>query len=310
MDGDRRWREVVDTVAAVLPRPGARVVVEGPSALASITVERLAAVVGTSAVATGPRAPGDVVVWVRAERGDGDGEHDADVVLDLHDPSWPLIRHIAPGLDPPEAWHVAESRAFFGVRASTWDTRFGDDLPAYAAAVAEAGLRPGWAVLDVGCGTGRALPALRAAVGPEAAVIGVDITPQMLEVARAGHRDAHAALVLGDARRLPVADGGVDAVFAAGLVMHLPDIAAGLAELARVTRPGGRLVLFHPSGRAALAARRGRTPRPDEPLNREPLDTSLRRAGWRLDRYDDAPHRFLALATRQDAQTEVSPATG
>src|SRR5215207_9933441 len=96
--------------------------------------------------------------------------------------------------------YVAESRAFFGARAATWDTRFGDDLPAYAAAVAESGLRPGWSVLDVGCGTGRALPALRAAVGPEAAVIGVDLTPQMLAVARAAHRDAHAALVLGDAR--------------------------------------------------------------------------------------------------------------
>lgn len=75
-------------------------------------------------------------------------------------------------------------------------------------------------------------------------MIGVDLTPQMLEVARAGHRDAHAALVCGDARRLPVPDGGVDAVFAAGLVAHLPDIAAGLAELARflalATRPAAR----------------------------------------------------------------------
>ena len=165
---------------------------------------------------------------------------------------------------------MVESRAFFGVRAATWDTRFGDDLPAYAAAVAEAGLRPGWTVLDVGCGTGRALPALRAVVGPGAPVLGIDLTPQMLEVARANHRDAHAALVLGDARRLPVADAGADAVFAAGLVAHLPDAAAGFVELARVTRPGGRLVLFHPTGRAALAARHGRTVRADEPLEPGP----------------------------------------
>ncbi len=304
MDGDRRWREVLGTIAAV--RPGdARVVVAGPPALAAMVVERLAAEVGPAAVtaADGPRAPGDLVLWIRTERGDGDGGHDPDVVLDLHDPSWPLIRHLAPALDPPDSWYVAESRAFFGVRAAAWDTRFGDDLPAYAAAVAEAGLRPGWAVLDVGCGTGRALPALRAVVGPGAPVLGIDLTPQMLDVARANHRDAHAALVLGDARRLPVADAGADAVFAAGLVAHLPDAAAGFVELARVTRPGGRLVLFHPTGRAALAARHGRTVRADEPLSQGPLGSSLRGAGWRLDRYDDAPDRFLAVATREDTRS-------
>jgi ubiquinone/menaquinone biosynthesis C-methylase UbiE len=64
-------------------------------------------------------------------------------------------------------------------------------------------------------------------------------------------RAAHATLVLADARRLPLADDSADAVFAAGLVSHLPDTGAGLRELARITRPGGLLVLLHPSGRAA-----------------------------------------------------------
>jgi SAM-dependent methyltransferase len=120
----------------------------------------------------------------------------------------------------------------------------------------------------------------------------------MLDVARAGGRDAHAALMLADAHDLPFADAVADAIFAAGLVMHLPDIPAGLAELARITRPGGRLALFHPSGRAALAARHGRTLRPDEPLAEPRLGVLMGDAGWRLERYDDPPHRFLALAIR------------
>jgi SAM-dependent methyltransferase len=91
----------------------------------------------------------------------------------------------------------------------------------------------------------------------------------------------------------------VDAVFAAGLIMHLPDPEAGLGQLARVTRTGGLLILFHPSGRAALAARHGRTLRPDEPLAEGPLRHSTGRAGWRLTTYDDADGRFLAIATRE-----------
>ncbi len=76
--------------------------------------------------------------------------------------------------------YIAETRAFFASRASSWDTRFGDDMPAYAAAVARAGIPRGGVVVDVGCGTGRALPALRRAVGPDGSVIAADLTPEML----------------------------------------------------------------------------------------------------------------------------------
>ena len=194
--------------------------------------------------------------------------------------------------------YVAQTRAFFGPRAATWDTRFGDDSAEFAAAVAEAGIRRGGVVVDVGCGTGRALAELRRAAGPAGTVIGLDLTPEMLAVARARARDCGAALVLADARRLPLASASVDAVFAAGLVRHLPDIGAGLRQLARVSKPGGLLVLFHPVGRAALAARHGRTLRPDEPLAQDQLRRHLAAAGWRLAAYDDPAHRYFARAVR------------
>jgi SAM-dependent methyltransferase len=243
-----------------------------------------------------------VIVYLRSgprgRLGNGEGERRAQVVIDHHDPKWPVIRHVHPRLADPERWYLAESRAFFQARAAGWDKRFGDDLPAYAEAVDLAALRPGDLALDVGCGTGRALPALAAATGPTGRVIGLDLTPAMLVAARDAGRDDYATLLLADARRLPVAAATADVVFAAGLVQHLPDPAAGLADLARVTRPGGRLVIFHPSGRAALAARHGRTVRPDEPLNEDNLTALLGATGWRLTRYDDPPDHFLALAVR------------
>ncbi len=197
-----------------------------------------------------------------------------------------------------ELEYLTRTRAFFAARAASWDTKFGDDLPAYTAAIAQAGIPRGGTVVDVGCGTGRALPALRKAVGPRGTVVAIDITPEMLREAGCTGRAADAVLLIADARRLPLADTSADALFAAGLVNHLPDTEAGLRELARVTRPGGLLVLFHPSGRAALAARHGCTLSPDEPLAAMPLRRLTRATGWELTSYDDAADRFFALAVR------------
>ncbi|MFF2521160.1 class I SAM-dependent methyltransferase [Streptomyces liangshanensis] len=189
---------------------------------------------------------------------------------------------------------------FFGARAADWDSRFPDDGPAYAAAVADLGLRAGDAVLDAGCGTGRALPALREAVGPAGAVLGVDLTAAMLDAAVRAGRDRSGRLVRADVAVLPVKDGALDAVFAAGLIAHLPQPARGLAELARVVRPGGQLALFHPIGRAALATRQNRVITEDD-LRAEPnLRPLLAGSGWRLESYVDEEARFLALAVRQD----------
>ncbi|GGW28053.1 class I SAM-dependent methyltransferase [Streptomyces griseoloalbus] len=192
--------------------------------------------------------------------------------------------------------HVQE---FFTARAADWDRRFPDDGPVYAAAVAELGLREGDRVLDAGCGTGRALPPLRAAVGPSGLVLGADLTPAMLrEAARAG-RDRDGALLLADVAALPLRSSSLDAVFAAGLIAHLPDPAGNLREIARVVRPGGVLALFHPIGRAALAARQGRTITPDD-LRAEPnLRALLARSGWRMTSYVDEDARFLALAVHE-----------
>jgi SAM-dependent methyltransferase len=322
-----RMSEVTALLAEVLaPRAPLTVIVDGgdPGAAAAFA-SRLAAAFPPSSRAwnidavlglTGPGAGGgfdsalnvlepatdQVLVYLRGGPRNrftaGDGERRAQVVIDHRDPEWPVIRHVHPSLADPDRWYLSESRAFFAARAASWDVKFGDDLPAYVEAVREAGVRPGGTALDVGCGTGRALPALAAAAGPTGRVIGLDFTPDMLAEARRAGRNDMATLVVADARRLPIAGGSVDVVFAAGLVNHLPDPAAGLAELARVTRLGGRLAIFHPIGRAALATRHGRTLRPDEALSEARLTPLLAAAGWSLIHYEDAEDRFLALATR------------
>lgn len=192
--------------------------------------------------------------------------------------------------------HVQE---FFTARAADWDARFPDDGPAYAAAVGELGLHEGNRVLDAGCGTGRALPPLRAAVGPSGVVVAADLTPAMLAAAvRAGrHRDGQ--LLLADVTALPLRTESLDAVLGAGLIAHLPNPAENLRELARVVRPGGTLALFHPIGRAALAARQGRRITPDDLRAQANLRPLLAASGWDMTSYVDEDARFLALATRR-----------
>ncbi|MEW2562525.1 class I SAM-dependent methyltransferase [Streptomyces griseorubiginosus] len=192
--------------------------------------------------------------------------------------------------------HVQE---FFSARAAEWDRRFPDDGPAYAAAVAELGLREGDRVLDAGCGTGRALTPLRAAVGPTGVVVGADLTPAMLEAAVGAGRDRDGRLLLADVTALPLRSRSLDAVFGAGLISHLPEPAENLRELARVVRPGGVLALFHPIGRAALAARQGRQITPEDLRAEANLRPLLAGSGWHMTSYTDEAARFLALAVRE-----------
>ena len=190
---------------------------------------------------------------------------------------------------------LKDTQAFFAVRAVGWEARFPDDEPRYKQAINEMLSRAVVRVLDVGCGTGRAIPFLRQKAKH---VVALDVTAEMLaEVRRLGRGEA-ARLVQADGSRLPFGDASFEAIFAAGFVPHLQDPRAGLAELARVTAPGGCLAIFHPIGRAALAARHGGAPSDDDITSPARLPGLLDDAGWRLESLDDSADRYLALATR------------
>lgn len=118
-------------------------------------------------------------------------------------------------------------------------------------AITELQLEPGDIVVELGTGTGRNLAALSAAVGPNGMVIGVDLSPGMLEVAQRKIAEgglANVELVEGDmAGYEPPAD--TEAVLSTYAIEMLPNYAELVASLAERMRPGGRIVvngLRHP----------------------------------------------------------------
>ncbi|HWM68811.1 MAG TPA: methyltransferase domain-containing protein [Steroidobacteraceae bacterium] len=117
-------------------------------------------------------------------------------------------------------------------------------------------LREGASALDIGCGTGDDVRAMRKMVGAQGAATGVDLSERMLDEALV--RDQASLLrsrfLVADAQQLPFPDGSFDACRASRLLLHVTNAELALEEAIRVIRPGGRLVLIEPDfGTMALA---------------------------------------------------------
>jgi SAM-dependent methyltransferase len=143
-------------------------------------------------------------------------------------------------------------------------------------------------VLEVGGGEGEMAERILAA-GAE--LVGIDQSERMVELQRAKGIDAR----VGDVQNLPFDDGEFDAALAAWMLYHVADIDRGLAELARVLRPGGRLVAVtnsveHMQELWELAGR----------------DTSIRRFTFRSENGEESLRRHFPRVERRDMRSWVT----
>jgi ubiquinone/menaquinone biosynthesis C-methylase UbiE len=107
------------------------------------------------------------------------------------------------------------------------------------------GAEKGDRVLDVGCGPGFYVAELLESVGPAGSVVGVDPSPDMLSVAaRRAEGHANVEFYEGRATAVPVAGPSFDRALSVQVLEYVADVPAALAEMRRVLRPGGRLVIW------------------------------------------------------------------
>lgn len=126
-------------------------------------------------------------------------------------------------------------------------------------AVLAAGVGIGDAVIDVATGTGKVAASLKEQVGPSGRVLGVDLSPRMIERASRAHAGrAGLEFTVGNALELPAPDAAFDAATIAFGMRNLPDYRRGFAEMARVVRPGGRVVCLEIARPNHPVARLGR----------------------------------------------------
>jgi len=145
-------------------------------------------------------------------------------------------------VDEGHAWQVSIWDRMADVYESEIDLRF---VPVIEYLLAYAELAAGENVLDLGTGTGAVAILAADAVGSAGGITGVDISPEMLDIARrraASVSSSNIKFAEGRAEKIPADDASVDVVLASLSLMYVIDRAAAAREIARVLRPGGRFV--------------------------------------------------------------------
>ena len=193
-------------------------------------------------------------------------------------------------------------REYFNQLAGKWDKMTSEEtrsrLPEM---IKDLEIKAGDTILDVGGGTGILLPLLYEAAGNKSKIVSLDIAEEMLRQARNNSYPSNIHYVHADVAAIPLASESFDFVICYSCFPHFPDKIKALAEMARVLRSKGRLVICHTASRHEINELHksigdviGNDTIPDEAIMRRMLSKS----GLNTIEVRDEAYRYFAIAAK------------
>ncbi len=146
-------------------------------------------------------------------------------------------------------------RVYFNEKATVWDQMMAHKPHEKLREIFGAWeFAPGSTILDVGSGTGVMLPLLKNKLGPSGKIIAFDLAEEMLLMAKKKNGEEGIDYIQGDIAAAPFTDNTFDVLICNSCFPHFLNQAVSVREMARILKPGGRVVICHLSSRAELNA--------------------------------------------------------
>jgi demethylmenaquinone methyltransferase/2-methoxy-6-polyprenyl-1,4-benzoquinol methylase len=192
---------------------------------------------------------------------------------------------------------VLSRQLFFDRVAEAWEEEHRTSVPdsKMVRLLERLELKPGQVVLDAGCGTGRLVPFILGKIGPEGKLMAVDVSANMLKIARQKFNFHNLVFIQADVCELDVAEL-FDRVICLCLFPHLPDKERGLRAFKKYLKPDGQLIIAHTASRQEVNSYHAQLPEPicyDQLPEKKQMINLLHRTGFKLLELEESDVYFL-----------------